>query len=94
LPSGQRVGRSWNPPQLKGDAVAARTLIPVVKTSNALEAKNVELITIPCVLLAGFVALAIVRVSRITSWRSVVAVATATGSLKACVDFIRYCEQT
>jgi hypothetical protein len=39
------------------------------------------------------IALAAVRVSRIASWRAVAMIAASTGSLKACVDFIRYCER-
>ena len=37
--------------------------------------------------------LAAVRVSRIASWRSVAMIAASTGSLKACVDFVRYCDR-
>ena len=37
--------------------------------------------------------MAAVRVSRIASWRSVAMIAAATGSLKACMAFIRYCER-
>ena len=42
---------------------------------------------------AVLIALAVVRVSRIASWRAVAMIAASTGSFKACVDFIRYCEQ-
>lgn len=37
--------------------------------------------------------LAAVRVSRLATWRAVAQIALATGSLKACVEFIRYCER-
>jgi hypothetical protein len=37
--------------------------------------------------------LAVWRVGRIASWRSVAMVATATGSLKASLAFVRYCER-
>jgi hypothetical protein len=37
--------------------------------------------------------LAALRVSRIAGWRSVAMIATSTGSLRACVEFIRFCEQ-
>lgn len=43
--------------------------------------------------LGVLVALAAVRVSRLASWRSLATVAVATGSFKACVDFLRYCER-
>lgn len=33
------------------------------------------------------------RIGRMVSWRSLLMVAMATGSLKACVAFIRYCER-
>ena len=36
---------------------------------------------------------AALRVRRIASWRSVAMIAASTGSLKACVAFIRYCER-
>jgi hypothetical protein len=39
------------------------------------------------------VVLAALRVSRIAGWRSVAMIATSTGSLRACVEFIRFCEQ-
>ena len=37
--------------------------------------------------------LAAVRVSRLATWRAVAQIALATGSLKACVEFIRFCER-
>ena len=52
-----------------------------------------ELIIGTIVIVAVLIALAAVRVSRITSWRSVAMIAASTGSLKACVAFIRYCER-
>jgi hypothetical protein len=39
------------------------------------------------------IALAVVRVSRLATWRSVAMIAASTGSLKACVDFVRYCDR-
>jgi Na+-transporting NADH:ubiquinone oxidoreductase subunit NqrB len=42
---------------------------------------------------AVLIALTIVRVSRIAPWRTVAMIAASTGSFKACVDFIRYCER-
>jgi hypothetical protein len=44
-------------------------------------------------IVALLIALAAVRISRIASWHSVAMVAASTGSLKACVAFIRYCER-
>ena len=44
-------------------------------------------------IVALLVALAAARVSRIASWRAVAMIAASTGSLKACVAFIRYCER-
>ena len=44
-------------------------------------------------IVAVLTTLAVVRVSQIASWRSVAMIATSTGSLKACVDFVRYCDQ-
>lgn len=43
--------------------------------------------------MAILVALAAIRVSHIATWRAVVMVAMSTGSLKACIEFIRYCER-
>jgi hypothetical protein len=37
--------------------------------------------------------LAAVRLSQIVSWRSLATIALATGSFKACVEFIRFCER-
>jgi Na+-transporting NADH:ubiquinone oxidoreductase subunit NqrB len=51
-----------------------------------------ELIVGTIAIIAVLVALAVVRVGRIASWRAVAMIAASTGSLKACVDFIRYCE--
>jgi len=44
-------------------------------------------------LLLVLMVMAAIRVSRIASWRALARVAMATGSFKACVDFIRYCER-
>jgi hypothetical protein len=51
-------------------------------------------------LIVGTIALALVlivfsalRVGRIASWRSMAMIAASTGSLRACVAFIRYCER-
>ena len=52
-----------------------------------------ELIIGMIAIVAVLIVLAAVRVSRIASWRSVAMIAVSTGSFKACVDFIRYCEQ-
>lgn len=52
-----------------------------------------ELVLGTFVLLAVLLGLAAVRISRIASWRAVLGVAVATGSFKACVEFIRYCER-
>ena len=51
-----------------------------------------ELIVGTIAIIAVLIALVVVRVSRIASWRAVAMIAASTGSLKACVDFIRYCE--
>ncbi len=52
-----------------------------------------ELIIGTIVIVALLIVLAVVRVGRIASWRSVAMIATSTGSLKACVDFLRYSER-
>ena len=52
-----------------------------------------ELISGTIVLLLVLMVLAAIRLSRIASWRALAQVAMATGSFKACVDFIRYCER-
>ena len=52
-----------------------------------------ELIIGTIAIIAVLIALAVVRVSRIASWRAVAMIAASTGSLKACVAFIQYCEQ-
>jgi Na+-transporting NADH:ubiquinone oxidoreductase subunit NqrB len=52
-----------------------------------------ELVIGTIAIVAILIALAAVRVSRIASWRSLAMVATSTGSLKACVDFVRYCDR-
>jgi Na+-transporting NADH:ubiquinone oxidoreductase subunit NqrB len=44
-------------------------------------------------IVAVLLALAVVRISRIASWRSVAMLLASTGSLKVCVEFIRYCER-
>lgn len=41
----------------------------------------------------AIVILTAVRVNRIAPWRSLLMVAVSTGSLKACVEFLRYCER-
>lgn len=35
----------------------------------------------------------VARVGRVASWRAIAAIAMATGSLRACVEFIRFCER-
>jgi hypothetical protein len=40
------------------------------------------------------IALAAIRIGRVASWRALARVAAATGSLQACVEFIRYCERS
>ncbi len=52
-----------------------------------------ELIVGTMAIVGVLLVLAAVRVSRIAPWKSLVTIAVATGSLKACVDFIRYCER-
>jgi len=52
-----------------------------------------ELVIGTVAVVAVLITLAAVRVSRIASWRSVAMMATSTGSLRACVDFVRYCDQ-
>ena len=52
-----------------------------------------ELVIGTIAIVAVLTALAAVRVSRIASWRSLAMIAASTGSLRACVDFIRYCQQ-
>jgi Na+-transporting NADH:ubiquinone oxidoreductase subunit NqrB len=51
-----------------------------------------ELIIGTVVIVAVLLALAVVRVNHIASWRSVAKLAASTGSLRSCVEFIRYCE--
>jgi hypothetical protein len=53
----------------------------------------VELILGTVALVAVFIALAAVSVSRIVSWRAVAMIAASTRSLKTCVAFIRYCDR-
>lgn len=53
----------------------------------------VELVIGTVVLVFVLVALAALRVNRTASWRAVWTIVVATGSLKACVEFIRYCER-
>jgi hypothetical protein len=52
-----------------------------------------ELIVGTIVIVGVLMVLAVIRVNRIASWKSLVMIAVATGSLKACVEFIRYCER-
>jgi hypothetical protein len=52
-----------------------------------------ELIIGTIAIISVLIALAVVRVSRIASWQAVAMIAASTGSLKACVEFIRYCER-
>lgn len=40
------------------------------------------------------VILAAIRIGRVASWRALGQVAVATGSLRACVEFVRYCERS
>jgi FlaG/FlaF family flagellin (archaellin) len=54
---------------------------------------DMELIIGTIAIVAVLIILAAVRVSRIASWRSVAMIAASTGSLKACVDFVRYCDR-
>jgi hypothetical protein len=37
--------------------------------------------------------LAALRITRIASWQAISMIAASTGSLKACVAFLRYCER-
>jgi Na+-transporting NADH:ubiquinone oxidoreductase subunit NqrB len=57
------------------------------------EGSVMELVIGTIAIVAVLIALAAVRVSRIASWRSLAMVATSTGSLKACLDFVRYCDR-
>lgn len=52
-----------------------------------------ELVVGTMAIVGTLVVLAAIRVSRIASWKSIAMIAAATGSLKACVDFLRYCER-
>jgi hypothetical protein len=52
-----------------------------------------ELMIGTIVMLFVLMALVAIRVSRLASWRALAQVAMASGSFKACVDFIRYCER-
>jgi hypothetical protein len=52
-----------------------------------------ELIIGTIAIVAVLITLAAARVSRIASWRSLAMFAVATGSLRACVSFIRHCER-
>jgi hypothetical protein len=52
-----------------------------------------ELIIGTTVIAVVLMTLAAVRVSRIGSWRAMAMIAASTGSLKACVAFLRYCER-
>jgi Na+-transporting NADH:ubiquinone oxidoreductase subunit NqrB len=52
-----------------------------------------ELVIGTIAIVAVLMTLAVVRVSRIASWRSVVMIAASTGSLRACVAFIQHCER-
>lgn len=52
-----------------------------------------ELIVGSIAIVLVLLVLAAVRVSQFATWRSVAQIALATGSLKACVEFIRYCER-
>jgi hypothetical protein len=44
-------------------------------------------------LVVVLVVMAVLRVSRVAGWRSVAMIAISTGSLRACIEFIRFCEQ-
>jgi hypothetical protein len=52
-----------------------------------------ELIVASLAIVLVLLVLAVIRVGRFATWRSVAQVALATGSLKACLEFIRYCER-
>jgi hypothetical protein len=52
-----------------------------------------ELVVGTIAIVAILITLAAVRVSHIASWRSLAMIATSTGSLKACVDFVLYCDR-
>jgi len=52
-----------------------------------------ELLIGTLVIVAAFVVLASLRVHQVASWRSVFMVAASTGSFKASVEFIRFCER-
>jgi hypothetical protein len=52
-----------------------------------------ELIISTTVIAVVLMTLAAVRVSRVGSWRAMAKIAASTGSLKACVAFLRYCER-
>ena len=54
---------------------------------------EMELIFGTIAIVAVLIILAAVRVSRITSWRSVAMIAASTGSFRACVAFIQHCER-
>jgi hypothetical protein len=51
------------------------------------------LLVVTVALAIVLIGLAILRVSRIAGWRAVAMVAVATGSFRACVEFIRLCER-
>lgn len=52
-----------------------------------------ELITGSIVILVVLLGLAAWRVSQIATWQAVAMIATATGSVRACLEFIRFCER-
>jgi hypothetical protein len=52
-----------------------------------------ELIIGTTVIAVVLMTLAAVRITRIASWRAMATIAASTGSLKACVAFLRYCER-
>jgi hypothetical protein len=58
-----------------------------------VQGSDMELIIGTIAIVAVLIVQAAVRVSRIAPWRSVAMIATSTGSLKACVAFIRHCER-
>jgi hypothetical protein len=51
-----------------------------------------ELIVGAITLVAVLIVLAAVRIGQMASWRAVAAIAAATHSPRACVEFIRFCE--
>jgi hypothetical protein len=63
------------------------------RRSHQLQGPDMALIIGTIVTVAVLIILAAVRVYRVVPWRSVAMIAASTGSLKACMAFIRYCER-